>query len=147
MMAHNLAICCLPAHHYSFPLSSLAATYPTEFVKTRAQFSVAAGAKPPGPIKIVRETVSQHGVRGLYSGCSALVAGNALKAGVRFLSYDSIKLAVADKEVRDYVGRRARAWTWPLTRSSSRPPRPANSPSPVQSSQASSLVSQKDSSP
>lgn len=31
--------------------------------------------------------------------CSALVAGNAVKAGVRFLSYDAIKLAVADKEV------------------------------------------------
>jgi solute carrier family 25 citrate transporter 1 len=30
---------------------------------------------------------------------SALVAGNAVKAGVRFLSYDSIKLAVADKSV------------------------------------------------
>lgn len=41
--------------------------------------------------------MAQHGVRGLYAGCSALVAGNALKAGVRFLSYDSIKLAVADK--------------------------------------------------
>ncbi|PWN30667.1 mitochondrial tricarboxylate transporter [Jaminaea rosea] len=74
------------------------ATYPTEFVKTRAQFAVSAGAKPPGPIQIVRETVAQYGVRGLYSGCSALVAGNALKAGVRFLSYDSIKLAVADKQ-------------------------------------------------
>ena len=28
------------------------------------------------------------------------MAGNAVKAGVRFLSYDSIKLAVADKTVR-----------------------------------------------
>lgn len=77
----------------------LLVTYPTEFVKTRAQFAVAAGSKPPGPIDIVRSTVSQYGIRGLYSGCSALVAGNAVKAGVRFLSYDSIKLAVADKEV------------------------------------------------
>ncbi|CAO1624346.1 unnamed protein product [Parajaminaea phylloscopi] len=74
------------------------ATYPTEFVKTRAQFAVAAGAKPPGPIEICRTTVSQYGIRGLYSGCSALVVGNAAKAGVRFLSYDSIKLAVADKQ-------------------------------------------------
>ncbi|PWN23874.1 mitochondrial tricarboxylate transporter [Microstroma glucosiphilum] len=73
------------------------ATYPTEFVKTRAQFAVASGSKPPGPIEIVRTTLAQNGVRGLYSGCSALVVGNAAKAGVRFLSYDSIKLAVADK--------------------------------------------------
>ena len=75
------------------------ATYPTEFVKTRAQFAVASGSKPPGPIEIIRTTVAENGIRGLYSGCSALVAGNAVKAGVRFLSYDSIKLAVADKEV------------------------------------------------
>lgn len=61
--------------------------------------AVAVGAKPLGPIEIVRTTLASHGVRGLYSGCSALVVGNAAKAGVRFLSYDSIKLAVADKEV------------------------------------------------
>lgn len=79
------------------------ATYPTEFVKTRAQFAVASGSKPPGPIEIIRTTVAENGIRGLYSGCSALVAGNAVKAGVRFLSYDSIKLAVADKEVRACV--------------------------------------------
>lgn len=94
-------------HHPSNPTSSpdsptltfLSATYPTEFVKTRAQFAVASGSKPPGPIEIVRTTLAQNGVRGLYSGCSALVVGNAAKAGVRFLSYDSIKLAVADKTV------------------------------------------------
>ncbi|CEH13650.1 mitochondrial tricarboxylate transporter [Ceraceosorus bombacis] len=74
------------------------ATYPTEYVKTQAQFAVASGAKPPGPFAIVKETVGRNGVRGLYAGCSALVAGNAVKAGVRFLSYDSIKLAVADRE-------------------------------------------------
>ncbi|PWN92936.1 mitochondrial tricarboxylate transporter [Acaromyces ingoldii] len=73
------------------------ATYPTEFVKTQAQFAVASGSGPPGPITIIKDTLARHGVRGLYAGCSALVAGNAVKAGVRFLSYDSIKLAVADK--------------------------------------------------
>jgi solute carrier family 25 citrate transporter 1 len=72
-------------------------TYPTEFVKTQAQFSVAQGAKPLGPIQILKNTLASNGVRGLYAGCSALVAGNAVKAGVRFLSYDSIKLLVADK--------------------------------------------------
>lgn len=85
------------------------ATYPTEFVKTRAQFAVASGSKPPGPIEIVRTTLAENGIRGLYSGCSALVAGNAVKAGVRFLSYDSIKLAVADKEVSREGGEGANA--------------------------------------
>ncbi|UZJ53145.1 hypothetical protein CBS101457_002465 [Exobasidium rhododendri] len=72
-------------------------TYPTEFVKTQAQFSVAHGTKPPGPVQIIKNTLATSGFRGLYAGCSALVTGNAVKAGVRFLSYDSIKLAVADK--------------------------------------------------
>lgn len=70
---------------------------PSFSAQTQSQFAASKGAKPPGPIAIVRSTLAQNGVRGLYAGCSALVAGNALKAGVRFLSYDSIKLAVADR--------------------------------------------------
>ncbi|KAL4401654.1 mitochondrial citrate transmembrane transport protein [Malassezia pachydermatis] len=73
------------------------ATYPIEYTKTVAQFSTKAGEKPPNPITIARETVSKHGIRGLYSGCGALVAGNALKAGVRFLSYDHFKSMLKDE--------------------------------------------------
>ncbi|EDP44508.1 hypothetical protein MGL_0990 [Malassezia globosa CBS 7966] len=73
------------------------ATYPIEYTKTVAQFSTKAGEKPPNPINIVRETVTKYGVRGLYSGCGALVAGNALKAGVRFLSYDHFKSMLKDE--------------------------------------------------
>ncbi|TIB77574.1 hypothetical protein E3Q22_03010 [Wallemia mellicola] len=71
-------------------------TYPTEFVKTRSQFS-AQGVKT-SPIQIIKSTISEHGVKGLYSGCSALVIGNAVKAGVRFLSYDSFKKSLVDKD-------------------------------------------------
>lgn len=39
-------------------------------------------------------------MRGLYAGCTALVVGNSAKAGVRFLSYDKFKQALADKDVR-----------------------------------------------
>jgi len=38
-------------------------------------------------------------VRGLYSGCTALVIGNSVKAGVRFVAYDRFKQALADKDV------------------------------------------------
>ncbi|KAJ7650378.1 mitochondrial tricarboxylate transporter [Roridomyces roridus] len=69
-------------------------TYPTEFVKTRSQF----GGKKEGPITIIRETLKTKGVAGLYSGCSALVVGNAAKAGVRFVSYDHFKSLLADAE-------------------------------------------------
>ncbi|EJD39860.1 mitochondrial tricarboxylate transporter [Auricularia subglabra TFB-10046 SS5] len=67
-------------------------TYPTEYVKTRSQF----GGKREGPIAIVRSTVREKGVTGLYSGCTALVIGNATKAGVRFVSYDYFKNMLAD---------------------------------------------------
>ncbi|KAG5350132.1 hypothetical protein C0989_012531, partial [Termitomyces sp. Mn162] len=69
-------------------------TYPTEFVKTRSQFS----GKKQGPIAIIKETVKIKGITGLYSGCSALVVGNALKAGVRFVSYDHFKQMLADDQ-------------------------------------------------
>ncbi|KAF8609232.1 mitochondrial tricarboxylate transporter [Ceratobasidium sp. AG-I] len=71
-------------------------TYPTEFVKTRSQFD----GNKDGPIAIVRETWAKHGARGFYSGCTALVVGNAAKAGVRFVSYDKFKQMLADKDGR-----------------------------------------------
>jgi solute carrier family 25 citrate transporter 1 len=37
---------------------------------------------------------------GFYSGVGALVAGNSLKAGVRFLSYDKFKTMLVDQDVR-----------------------------------------------
>ncbi|KAF9813667.1 hypothetical protein IEO21_05438 [Rhodonia placenta] len=69
-------------------------TYPTEYVKTRSQFS----GKREGPWTIVRTTLQTKGVIGLYSGCMALVVGNSIKAGVRFLSYDHFKHMLADPE-------------------------------------------------
>lgn len=52
------------------------------------------------PIAVARTTIAEQGIRGLYAGCGALVAGNALKAGVRFLSYDEIKSYLVDDKVR-----------------------------------------------
>jgi len=69
-------------------------TYPADFVKTRSQF----GGKREPPLTIIRETLRSKGVRGLYSGCTALVVGNSVKAGVRFVSYDRFKQALADKD-------------------------------------------------
>lgn len=70
-------------------------TYPTEFVKTRSQFG---GQARESPITILRTTFREKGVTGLYSGCSALVIGNSVKAGVRFVTYDHIKGMLADAE-------------------------------------------------
>ncbi|PSR78949.1 hypothetical protein PHLCEN_2v7253 [Hermanssonia centrifuga] len=69
-------------------------TYPTEYVKTRSQF----GGQRESPISIVRSTLQTKGLTGLYSGCTALVIGNSVKAGVRFVSYDHFKHMLADPE-------------------------------------------------
>ena len=37
----------------------------------------------------------------MYAGCTALAAGNSLKAGVRFVSYDYLKSKLADSEVHN----------------------------------------------
>lgn len=69
-------------------------TYPTEFVKTTSQF----GGQRQKPLEIVRTTLQTKGITGLYSGASALIVGNAAKAGVRFLTYDTLKGMLADKD-------------------------------------------------
>ena len=51
------------------------------------------------PIAIIRDTLKTKGVAGLYSGCTALVVGNSLKAGVRFVTYDYFKHKLADDKV------------------------------------------------
>ncbi|KAL7005601.1 hypothetical protein EMMF5_004846 [Cystobasidiomycetes sp. EMM_F5] len=76
-------------------------TYPFEFVKTQSQFARKAGAssKSTSPFTVAKETFNQRGVKGFYVGCNALVAGNAVKAAVRFFSYDQFKTLLADKDV------------------------------------------------
>ncbi|KDN36393.1 mitochondrial carrier [Tilletiaria anomala UBC 951] len=75
-------------------------TYPIEYTKTVAQFAQRNGEKPPGPIHIVRSTVAKDGIKGLYNGCGALVTGNAVKAGVRFLAFDHFKSLLRDDQGR-----------------------------------------------
>ncbi|BGP51372.1 hypothetical protein JCM10450v2_007310 [Rhodotorula kratochvilovae] len=71
-------------------------TYPFEYLKTQTQFAHRSDAKPPGLWAITKNTYARHGVTGFYSGVGALVAGNSLKAGVRFLSYDRFKQLLVD---------------------------------------------------
>ncbi len=48
---------------------------------------------------ISKATYARAGLGGFYSGVGALVAGNSLKAGVRFLAYDKFKQALVDSDV------------------------------------------------
>ncbi|KAJ1723926.1 hypothetical protein LPJ53_001781 [Coemansia erecta] len=74
-----------------------AATYPTELLKTKMQLQGSAHYQQHGghhyssPLACLRHTVQTDGALGLYRGLTPMLLGNALKAGVRFLTYDSIK--------------------------------------------------------
>lgn len=61
----------------------IAITYPAEFAKTRSQLNrrLAEGKKLPWP-----PFGSQW-----YAGCTTLIIGNSIKAGVRFVAFDAYK--------------------------------------------------------
>ncbi len=69
----------LPAHK----LNIAAAEAPASSVVTPR-----AGASA---MQIVRDTWKAHGVTGFFRGAGAMVTGNSAKAGVRFLTYDTIQ--------------------------------------------------------
>lgn len=72
------------------------ATYPFEFAKTRAQLQVGA-SRSKNPFTVLSQVAKTHGVGAIYTGCSTLIVGTAFKAGVRFLSFDSIRNRLADE--------------------------------------------------
>ncbi|PWY90225.1 putative tricarboxylate transport protein [Aspergillus heteromorphus CBS 117.55] len=71
-----------------------ATTYPFEFAKTRLQLGDRAA--PRNPVHLLRQVVATDGLGALYTGCSSLVVGTMLKAGVRFLCFDAIKNRLVD---------------------------------------------------
>ncbi|KAI9503830.1 hypothetical protein GGI25_005920 [Coemansia spiralis] len=74
-----------------------AITYPTELVKTKMQlqgsqqYILQGGQLYNGAIDCARTTVRTQGISGLYRGLTPMLVGNAAKAGVRFLTYDTVK--------------------------------------------------------
>lgn len=68
----------------------IAITYPFEFAKTRSQLNqrLPTSKKLPWPKFPSREW---------YAGCTTLIVGNSIKAGVRFVSYDIYKGMLADE--------------------------------------------------
>ncbi|OQE72679.1 hypothetical protein PENNAL_c0093G09795 [Penicillium nalgiovense] len=67
----------------------IAITYPAEFAKTRTQLNrqLTPGQKLPWP-----PFGSQW-----YAGCTTLIIGNSLKAGIRFVAFDAIKSVLQDE--------------------------------------------------
>lgn len=72
------------------------ATYPFEFAKTRAQLQ-ASTTGSRNPFAVIATVAKSDGIGAIYTGCSTLIVGTAFKAGVRFLSFDSIRTRLADE--------------------------------------------------
>ncbi|CZS92597.1 probable citrate transport protein, mitochondrial [Rhynchosporium agropyri] len=68
----------------------IAITYPAEFAKTRTQLNrrLADGQKLPWP---------PFG-KAWYAGCTTLIIGNSLKAGIRFVAFDQYKSMLQDAD-------------------------------------------------
>ena len=69
----------------------IAITYPFEFAKTRSQLNrrLPDSEKLPWPRFPSKEW---------YAGCTTLIIGNSIKAGVRFVSFDAYKNLLADAD-------------------------------------------------
>ncbi|QVM06480.1 hypothetical protein D8B26_001188 [Coccidioides posadasii str. Silveira] len=65
-------------------------TYPAEFAKTRTQLNrrLPDGKKLPWP---------PFG-KAWYAGCTTLIVGNSLKAGIRFVAFDTFKSLLQDRD-------------------------------------------------
>jgi len=68
----------------------IAITYPAEFAKTRIQLNqrLPTGQRLPWP---------PFGAQ-WYAGCTTLIIGNSIKAGVRFVAFDQYKQMLSDAE-------------------------------------------------
>ncbi|KAH8647976.1 mitochondrial tricarboxylate transporter [Xylariales sp. PMI_506] len=66
-------------------------TYPAEFCKTRRQLQQSRIKAPQSSLQILRSTLQSDGIGGIYSGCRALAASNALKSGVRFFAFETAR--------------------------------------------------------
>jgi len=69
----------------------IAITYPFEFAKTRSQLNqrLPNSQKLPWPKFPSKEW---------YAGCTTLIIGNSIKAGVRFVAFDAYKSFLADED-------------------------------------------------
>ncbi|PYH89947.1 putative tricarboxylate transport protein [Aspergillus ellipticus CBS 707.79] len=75
-----------------------ATTYPFEFAKTRLQLGDPSSTK--NPFRLLRQVAASEGIGAIYTGCTSLIVGTMLKAGVRFVCFDAIKNQLADSSGR-----------------------------------------------
>ncbi|KAH3900153.1 probable Tricarboxylate transport protein [Saccharomycodes ludwigii] len=83
-------------------------TYPFEFAKTRLQLmdSTTSSTVSRNPLVLIYRTAKVQGLSSVYTGCPAFIVGNTVKAGVRFLGYDTIKNLLKDPKTGELSGPR-----------------------------------------
>ncbi|KAL4923285.1 putative mitochondrial tricarboxylate transporter (Ctp) [Aspergillus undulatus] len=67
----------------------IAITYPAEFAKTRSQLN----RRLPDSKKLPWPPIGKQ----WYAGCTTLIIGNSLKAGIRFVAFDTFKSMLQDE--------------------------------------------------
>lgn len=74
-------------------------TFPTEYVKTQLQLDERS-TKPryKGIGDVVKITIKDHGIKGLYRGLSVLIYGSVPKSAVRFGTFESLKKRSVDEK-------------------------------------------------
>ena len=72
--------------------------YPLEYVKTQLQLDEKS-AKPRynGIADVVRQTIRNHGILGMYRGLSVLVVGQIPQSAIRFGVFEALKKRVVDE--------------------------------------------------
>ncbi|KAJ5542829.1 Mitochondrial carrier protein, partial [Penicillium sp. DV-2018c] len=80
-------------------------TYPFEYSKTRVQLLNDSAIRTSNPLTLIAQVARQEGVGALYTGCTTLIVGTTAKAAVRFVSYDTIRNALADERGSLSAGR------------------------------------------
>ncbi|XP_075214867.1 putative tricarboxylate transport protein, mitochondrial [Lycorma delicatula] len=75
-------------------------SYPTEFVKTQLQLDEKTGKarQYTGFMDVVKQTVKNKGVLGLYRGLSVLITFSMPKTGIRFGTFETLKSYAIDEK-------------------------------------------------
>ncbi|GIJ87186.1 hypothetical protein Asppvi_006092 [Aspergillus pseudoviridinutans] len=76
-------------YHSGLFRGSAAITYPAEFAKTRSQLN----RRLPDAKKLPWPPFGKQ----WYAGCTTLIIGNSLKAGIRFVAFDTFKSLLQDE--------------------------------------------------
>jgi len=78
--------------------------YPTELVKTQLQLQSRSNPQYKGILDCAKQTVNQHGFKGLYRGAAPLILGSSGKQAARWTAYTNVSANFRDKDGKIGIG-------------------------------------------